>query len=107
MIQQTQAACQACGGQGKTFRTKKEREILEVYVEKGAPNGHKVVFHGKADEHPDADPGDVVFVVQIQDHNTFYRKGADLFIQKKVSLLEALVGFETVIDHLDKRKLLC
>jgi len=106
MIQQAQSPCGTCGGTGKTFRTKKEREILEVFIEKGSPPGHKIVFSGKADEHPDADPGDVVFVLQVKDHPVYTRKGADLYLKKEISLMEALCGYTLEIDHLDGRKLL-
>jgi len=106
MIQQMQAACDACGGEGKSFKTKKEREVLEVHIQKGSPDGHKIQFREMADEHPDADAGDVVFVVKQDEHKIFKRKGADLFIEKDISLVEALCGFETEVTHLDGRKLL-
>lgn len=106
MIQQMQSQCSSCGGQGKSFQTKQEREVLEVHIQKGAPDGHKVVFREMADEHPDADAGDVVFVLKQQEHAEFKRKGADLYIERKISLVEALCGFEIEITHLDGRKLL-
>jgi hypothetical protein len=59
-----------------------------------------------ADEHPDADTGDVIFVLKQQEHADFKRKGADLFLERKISLVEALCGFEMEITHLDGRKLL-
>jgi len=106
MIQQMQSACHACGGQGKSFKTKQDREVLEVHIQKGSPDNHKVVFREMADEHPDADTGDVVFVLKQQEHALFKRRGADLFLEKKISLVEALCGFELEITHLDGRKLL-
>ena len=42
---------------------------------------------------PDTIPGDLIFVVQEKAHTMFVRKGADLFMKKNVSLLEALTGF--------------
>jgi DnaJ family protein A protein 2 len=48
--------------------------------------------------------GDVYLVVHIEPHKFFERKGADLFIKKKISLIEALTGFEFQIDHLDNTK---
>mmetsp|Transcript_138165 Transcript_138165/g.240346 ORF Transcript_138165/g.240346 Transcript_138165/m.240346 type:complete len:511 (+) Transcript_138165:55-1587(+) len=106
MIQQMQSACNSCGGQGKTFKTKQEREVLEVLIQKGSPDNHKVVFREMADEHPDADAGDVVFTLKQQEHAEFKRRGADLFIERDISLVEALCGFEIELKHLDGRKLL-
>merc|ERR1719323_1131433 len=106
MIQQMQSQCSSCGGQGKSFTTKTQREVLEVHIQKGSPDGHKEKFREMADEHPDADTGDVVFVLKQQEHSDFKRKGADLFIERKISLVEALCGFQMELTHLDGRKLL-
>merc|ERR1719337_657262 len=106
MIQQMQSQCGSCGGNGKAFSTKQEREVLEVHIQKGSPDGHKVQFREMADEHPDADTGDVIFVLKQEEHKDFKRKGADLFLERKISLVEALCGFELEITHLDGRKLL-
>merc|ERR1719203_2429788 len=106
MIQQMQSPCGACGGQGRAFTTKKEKEYLDVMIQKGSTDGHKIPFREMADEHPDADAGDVVFVLEEQKHADFKRKGADLFIERKISLVEALCGFEMELTHLDGRKLL-
>merc|ERR1712019_169837 len=106
MIQQMQSQCSSCGGTGKTFSTKQEREVLEVVIQKGSPDGHKVQFREMADEHPDADTGDVVFVLKQQEHAFFKRKGADLYLEKDISLVEALCGFELELTHMDSRKIL-
>lgn len=78
MIQQVQQKCAPCGGQGKSFESKKEKEVLEVYIEKGAPDGHKITFYSKADEQPGMEAGDVHFIVQEKEHPVFKRKQADL-----------------------------
>merc|ERR1740138_1361618 len=106
MIQQMQSACGSCNGTGKSFGLKQEREVLEVHIQKGSPDSHKVTFREMADEHPDADAGDVIFVLKQQEHAEFKRKGADLFIERNISLVEALCGFEIELNHLDDRKLL-
>merc|ERR1712070_1103565 len=79
---------------------------MGVYVQKGCPEDHKISFREKANEHPYADTGDVVFVCKQEEHKVFKRKGADLFIERKISLVEALCGFQMEITHLDGRKLL-
>ena len=64
----------------------KDRKILEVNIEKGMKNGHKIKFSGEADEMPGTVPGDVVIMVQEKEHEVFARKGADLV--KKVRCVE-------------------
>merc|ERR1712151_290383 len=81
-----QSECAACAGAGKIFE--------------------HIVFSGKADELPDADTGDVVFVLKQNEHKDFKRRGADLFVERTISLSEALCGFQIEITHLDGRKLL-
>ena len=105
MVQQLQRRCAACGGQGCKAETKKERRVLEVHIEKGMKHNQKITFRGMADEKPNMEPGDVVFVVQEKEHELFKRKGADLLITKTLSLNEALCGFQWMVSHLDGRKI--
>lgn len=102
MVQQVQRRCTTCTD-GYQCKTKKERKVLEVHVEKGMKNGQKISFRGMADEKPNMEPGDINFVVQEKEHELFKRKGADLLITKTLSLNEALTGFEWTVPHLDKR----
>ena len=62
------------------------------------------MFHGESDEHPDKEAGDVVIVVNEQPHKVFKRKGADLLMEKEITLLEALTGVNFVVDFLDGTK---
>merc|ERR1719487_100508 len=88
------------------YRQLKVQETLEVHVPKGAPDGHKIHFSEKADEIPDGEAGDVVFVLQEQPHPEYMRKGDDLFLERTISLTEALCGFNMELDALDGRKLI-
>jgi len=106
MIQQVQKTCDTCGGNGMMYRQLKVQETLEVHVPKGAPDGHKIHFSEKADEIPDGEAGDVVFVLQEQPHPEYKRKGDDLFLERTISLTEALCGFNMELDALDGRKLI-
>lgn len=62
-------------------------------MEAGCPLGHDIYCHGESDEMPGISAGDLVFRVNIAPHKVYTRKGADLFIDKKITLLEALSGF--------------
>lgn len=52
---------------------------------------------------PDVEPGDVIVVVKVRSNKIFTRKGADLFLEKEISLLESLTGVDFTIMHLDGR----
>lgn len=118
MVQQMQTVCPDCRGAGEMISDRdkcekcrgnkvvQEKKILEVHVEKGMQHNQKIVFHGEADEAPDTVPGDIVFVVQQKEHKLFKRKGSDLYLEKELTLVEALCGFKFVINHLDGRELL-
>lgn len=72
MYSQRTAPCDDCMGQGEQINEKdkcktcngkkvvKEKKIIDVQIDKGAPNGERYVFHGEADEFPGTEPGDVV-----------------------------------------------
>jgi DnaJ family protein A protein 2 len=106
MIQQMQRTCSDCNGQGHTAERKNESKILEVHIEKGMKHQQKIQFKGMGDELPNMEPGDVNFIVDIKDHPVFKREGADLLINKELSLNQALCGFSFKITHLDGRQIL-
>ena len=50
--------------------------------------------------------GDVAIKFNVEPHKRYERKGADLYIKRKVSLYEALTGTTFSVDHLDGKKLM-
>jgi len=86
---------------GRRFRKVVTRKRLEVHVPQGARNGQRITFDGEGDKMPGMDAGDVVVVLQQQKHSVFERKGADLILQKEISLCEALTGVDFTFTHLD------
>ena len=62
---------------------------------------------GEADQVPDQEPGDLVFVINEEVHETFTRAGSDLAAVIDITLAEALCGFSrVVVKHLDGRGIL-
>lgn len=65
-----------------------------------------IVLSGKGDQSTDAEHGDIVVKLLLQEHETFVRQENDLYVTKTISLTEALCGFQMNIRHLDGRTLL-
>jgi len=49
--------------------------------------------------------GDLHIRFKIEKHRIYERKGADLFVNKKITLLEALTGFTMKLKTLDDKYL--
>ncbi len=113
--QQVVQPCQKCEGQGRTMKNVCQtclgqklllkKTFLEVSVDKGIPNEHDYVMIGEAHEAPGVMAGDLHVRFMVKPHEVFERKGADLFFEKKITLLEALTGFSFQVTHLDGRVL--
>ena len=118
MMQQTQSPCDACNGEGQIInpddyclKCSGDKVIdvdkkLKLFVKKGVKENEKIIFKGEADEYPDVDPGDIIFVISIKKHGIFERSNNDLVINKKITLTEALTGINFIIKHLDNRDIL-
>ncbi|KAB7506344.1 DnaJ-like protein subfamily A member 1 [Armadillidium nasatum] len=118
MVSQVQSMCGECRGQGERINPKdkcktcegkkvvRERKILEVNVDKGMEDGQKIMFSGEGDQEPGVEPGDIVVVLDEQEHQTFKRYGNDLSLSMRISLVESLCGFQKPIQTLDDRTLL-
>ncbi len=110
MMQQMQVVCEKCEGKGHIvkdgFRIGKQQEVVKIKIPAGAKNEHQMVIEGKGNfDFKSESYGDLVVILQEKPHEVFSRKGHDLIITQKVNITEALTGFETVITHLDGRKL--
>ena len=106
-----QVECRKCAGKGKINTstchtcagklTKQALDELNVYIEKGTPDGYEETFQDAADESVDVRAGNVIFKVQQLPHKRFKREGDNLRINVDITLKQALLGFEIEIPHLD------
>ncbi|TVY93254.1 DnaJ protein-like protein [Lachnellula willkommii] len=118
LVTQERIVCDTCTGTGKIFkekdrckkckgkRTTSEKKVLEIYIPRGAREGERITLEGEADQIPDQTPGDIVFTLVEDEHDTFQRAGDDLSAELNITLAEALTGFSRVVlKHLDGRGL--
>lgn len=116
-VQQVQSPCAACAGKGSTIKaenicldckgkgTQKEQKTFSIDIEPGLSDNAEFRFQGQADQAPGHDSGDVIIVVREKPHRTFKRMKDDLLITKKITLAEALCGFEFSAAFLDGEQL--
>jgi len=55
---------------------------------------------------PGAESGNVIVVLQQEEHKTFSRKDHDLYLTHSVGMTEALCGLQFIVQHLDGRELI-
>lgn len=117
MVQQMQAACKECSGEGEIINEKdrcktcsgkktiKEKKKIEVNVDKGMNDGQKIQFHGESNQEPGVETGNLIVVLQLKEHDIFSRSQNDLYISHTIGITEALCGFKMLVTHLDGRVL--
>jgi DnaJ family protein A protein 2 len=92
--------CKKCKGN----KVVESKNVLELYIPRGAREGERIILAGEADQLPDQEPGDIIFTLKETEHDMFERAGADLRAELSISLVEALTGFNrVVVTHLDGR----
>uniref|UniRef100_A0AC35UIH9 J domain-containing protein n=1 Tax=Rhabditophanes sp. KR3021 TaxID=114890 RepID=A0AC35UIH9_9BILA len=73
----------------------------DVEIEAGIEDGTEMIQYGEGEPDTDGESGDLKFIIRIQKHTVFERKGMDLYSNITISLEQALNGFEMRIPHLD------
>ena len=113
MYSQSTQPCDECDGTGEIInlekrckvckgkKVKREKKKLDFEISKGTPNNKEFTISGEGDEVPEAEAGDVIVTVKVRNNKIYSRKGADLYMEKEISLLEALTGVDFTIMHLD------
>ncbi|KAL7320604.1 hypothetical protein PS15m_000475 [Mucor circinelloides] len=93
--------CKQCKGQ--TQKT----QSMKLRIPRGIHKNHGLQVRDKGYKKPDGTRGKVVIRVRIRDHPDFTREGDNLRITVKISLKDAIMGFENkkLFTHLDGRKI--
>ncbi|KAJ8339812.1 hypothetical protein SKAU_G00344450 [Synaphobranchus kaupii] len=118
LVQQVSSVCSGCHGQGQRISQRdrcktcagrkitRQKNILEVHIDKGMRDGQKIVFNGEGDQEPGLEPGDIVIVLDQKAHPVYTREGESLIMNMELQLVEALCGFQKPVQTLDNRTLL-
>lgn len=120
IVQRIESKCNDCSGQGEVIPQKdrckncegkkiaREKKIIEVHIDKGMEDGHKITFANEGDMEPGLDlPSDIIVVLDEKPHERFKRyQRNDLLVNLELNLNEALCGFTRAIKTLDDRTLI-
>ncbi|XP_042452086.1 dnaJ protein ERDJ3B-like [Zingiber officinale] len=98
--QMTKQVCEQCSNVKYVL----EGYFITVDIEKGMQDGQEVLFYEDGEPKIDGEAGDLKFRIQTAPHKQFRREGNDLHATVTISLLQALVGFEKTIKHLNDRR---
>jgi len=86
--------CRACHGEG---RVRGEREV-EVEIPAGVTSENYITLRGRGDVGPRGGPrGDIMVLLEVQDHARFTREGDDLMVDVLVTFAQAALGAEITV----------
>ncbi|XP_028781893.1 dnaJ protein ERDJ3B [Neltuma alba] len=96
--QMTEQVCEQC----PNVKYEREGYFITVDIEKGMQDGQEVLFYEDGEPTIDGESGDLRFRIRTAPHGVFRREGNELHTTVTISLVQALVGFEKTIKHLDE-----
>jgi len=76
---------------------------LEVKIPPGVKNGSRVRIAGKGGEGYGGARGDLYLVISVKPHQSFERRGDDLYVEVAVPLIMAVLGGEVQVPTLKGR----
>tara|TARA_Y100000389_G_scaffold205088_1_gene262947 strand:+ start:691 stop:1812 length:1122 start_codon:yes stop_codon:yes gene_type:complete len=104
MITQQQRPCGTCnatGFMGSTDAYSRKKEIIQINIEPGTPEGVFYFYQGMTNEEPGKQPGNLIFKLTYAKDDKFkvIQNTLDLEINIDINLYEALHGFNRTIMH--------
>lgn len=104
--------CDKCGGSGKVISdpcgvcqgrgTVRKSIKLKVKIPAGIDNGQAVSMAGQGEPGSHGGPaGNLLVSVRVRSHPVLQREGYDVFLDKKISVVQAMLGDVILIDTID------
>ena len=100
---QTAATCPTCQGSGQVISNRPkgadaqgliaQEETVSVKIPAGVEDGMQLKLSGKGNEAPgNGISGDMIVLIEVQDHPTLKREGDNLHMELYISMPEAILG---------------
>jgi len=81
------------------------QRAVTIEIPKGVTHGTQIRYQGFGDNTYQGKPGNLVVTFQIKPHTKFRVEEYNVILPMRLSLKEAMLGTEKVVDTLDKRQL--
>lgn len=109
---QTAQTCPSCGGEGRTISEKcnkcygdgvvRSEEVIELKIPAGVAEGMQLNVQGKGNAGPrNGMPGDLLVVIEEQEHEYFIRDGENIHYNLNVNIADAALGAEVEVPTLN------
>jgi molecular chaperone DnaJ len=105
---QTAQGCPSCGGEGRIIAEKcikcygdgvvRDEEVIEIKIPAGVAEGMQLNLQGKGNAGPrNGVPGDLLVVIEEQEHEYLMRDGDNLYYNLNVSYADAALGADVEV----------
>ena len=94
--------CHTCHGSGLV----RKQQRIKVSIPPGIETGKRISISGQGDAGPNGGPpGDLYVDISVLSHRHFQRDGNDIYCVIPISITQASLGTEILVDTLDNRKI--
>ncbi|MFO7851584.1 MAG: molecular chaperone DnaJ [Bacteroidota bacterium] len=111
---QSTSTCPTCGGEGKIITKKcntcfgegivKEQEIIKINIPAGVEKGMQMTVAGKGNAaRRGGVPGDLLVMIDEEEHPELHREGKDLIYNLYISVPEAILGTQVEIPTIESK----
>lgn len=108
-MSQTQRPCSFCNGTGKIlnndYELREYQDIIKIEINSKINIKEEYIIKNAGDCRPGFLPGDIIIVFKLKPHDIFKLEKNNLIINKTITLVEALCGFNFVITYLNGEKI--
>ena len=110
-MMQVQEECPTCHGEGRIIKNKcpkcngegvvRDEEVIEINIPAGVAGGMQLTVQGKGNAAPRGGvPGDLLVLVEEEEHKDFVRDGSDLIYNLLLDMPTAVLGGQVQIPTL-------
>lgn len=106
--------CHKCSGSGKHYKNKcsscdglgivRTNRKINVEIPSGVEEGSVLKLRSEGEQVQSGEPGDILLVIHVKEHEDFERQENDVYTQITISFIQAIFGTSVEVNTLSKEK---